>query len=166
VPTSTVQGTLKRRDKAIGRPRIEIDFDEFEKLCHFQCTLDEIAIWFGCSASTVEERVKEHYLDEDEKGLTFYEVSRGLRGRGKIGIKRKQFQRALGGSDKMLIHLGKQYLGQAEKHEISGPDGGAIAVRDDLAGMTNKQLEERLKVVREATINGIPLSSIKSINIG
>jgi len=35
-----------------------------------------------------------------------------------------------------------------QQHEISGPDGGPI-VSDDLSGMTNAQLEKRLKLLRE-----------------
>lgn len=34
-----------------------------------------------------------------------------------------------------------------QQHEITGKDGGPIE-RDDLAGMTNEQLEERLKILR------------------
>ena len=112
----------KKTGKPMGRPRIEIDFDEFEKLCLIQATLEEMAGWFGCSADTVERRVSEHYEYEDEQGNkinpTFAEVFGRLRGKGKIGLRRTQFQRALAGSDKMLIHLGKQHLGQSDKHEI------------------------------------------------
>ena len=131
----------------MGRPRIEIDFEQFEKLCSFQSTLEEIAGWFECSTPTLEARVKEHYKDDDGNGRTFLDVSGALRGKGKVSIRRMQFQAAKGGSVKMLIHLGKQYLGQAEKHEVTGREGGPIQ-RDDLEGMSNEQLEERLKILR------------------
>ena len=29
----------------MGRPKIEIDKDQFEKLCNIQCTKEEIAGW-------------------------------------------------------------------------------------------------------------------------
>ena len=37
-----------------GRPRIEIDEDQFRKLCALQCTLEEIAAWFKCSEDAIE----------------------------------------------------------------------------------------------------------------
>ena len=42
----------------MGRPRIEIDKEEFEKLCDIQCTLTEIAGWFRCSPDTIENWCK------------------------------------------------------------------------------------------------------------
>ena len=41
-----------------GRPKKEIDRQEFEKLCGLQCTLEEIAGWFGVSEDTIERWVK------------------------------------------------------------------------------------------------------------
>ena len=118
--------------KKKGRPRKEIDYAEFEKLCYFQATLEEIAGWFNCSTDTIERRVAEHYLDEEGNGRTFADVFSSLRGKGKIALRRKQFQRGLAGSDKMLVHLGKQYLGQSDKaeveHEIKGP---LVIIRSD-----------------------------------
>ena len=115
----------KPTGKPKGRPRKEIDFVEFEKLCFIQATIEEIAGWFECSISTIQERVAEHYEAEDGKRPTFDMVAAGLRGKGKIGVRRAQFQRAAKGSDKMLIHLGKNYCGQSEKaeveHTIKGP---------------------------------------------
>ena len=133
--------------KKMGRPRIEINYDEFEKLCYFQATLEEIASWFDCSPDTIERRIAEHYKDENGKGRTFADVFGAYRGKGKIGLRRKQFQRGMQGSDKMLIHLGKQYLGQSEKHEHSGPGGGPIQT-DELSDLSNEELVERLKILR------------------
>ncbi|GAH61840.1 unnamed protein product, partial [marine sediment metagenome] len=44
-----------------GRPKIKIDWEEFNKLEIMQCTIEEIASWFGCSVDTIERRVKEKY---------------------------------------------------------------------------------------------------------
>lgn len=103
-----------------GRPRIEIDFKRFEEMCVVQSTLEEIAGWFDCSPDTIERRVAEHYLDDEGNGRTFADVSGGLRGKGKTSLRRVQFQRALKGSDKMLIHLGQQYCNQKDYQDISG----------------------------------------------
>jgi len=37
---------------AAGRPKIKIDWEAFEKLCGLQCTQEEIASFFQCSADT------------------------------------------------------------------------------------------------------------------
>lgn len=96
----------------MGRPKIEIDWKQFDQLCKIQCTLTEIAAFFDCSEDTIERRVSETY------GVTFAEHSRQKRGKGKISLRRRQMQAALDGNTTMLIWLGKQYLGQADKQEI------------------------------------------------
>lgn len=95
----------------MGRPKITINWDEFDKLCHLQCTLVEIAEWFSCSEDTIERRVKEEY------GVTFAEHYKKKASKGKISLRRKQMDIALGGNVTMLIWLGKQYLGQSEKSD-------------------------------------------------
>lgn len=109
-----------------GRPRLEIDMKELDKLCTLQCTAEEIASWFDCSVDTIENRIKEH------SGLGFSEYFAKKRGKGKISLRRKQFETAMSGNVTMQIFLGKNYLGQADKQEvdhkvseikISGDDG-------------------------------------------
>ena len=39
-------------------------------------------------------------------------------------MSRVQFAKALAGNPTMLIWMGKQYLDQTDKKEITGPDGG------------------------------------------
>lgn len=98
---------------AAGRPRIEIDWNEFDKLCGLQCSLREIASWFNCSEDTIERRVKEEY------GVIFAEHFEQKRGKGKIALRRKQYEVAMTGNVPMLIWLGKQYLDQSEKQDIT-----------------------------------------------
>lgn len=94
----------------MGRPRIEIDKIEFEKLCGLHCTLLEIAGWFNCSEDTIENWTKETY------GQTFSEVSRIKRGLGKASLRRSQWKLAEK-NPTMAIWLGKQYLDQKDKVE-------------------------------------------------
>lgn len=108
-----------KRKKKRGRPKVPIDWEEFDKLCLIQCTLEEIANWFKCSVDTIENRCKA------EKGLLFSEYFKKASAGGKISLRRKQFQAANAGSVPMLIWLGKQYLGQSDKNEIAGPGGKA-----------------------------------------
>ena len=96
----------------MGRPKIEIDYEEFEKLCGLQCTLVEIAGWFLCSEDTIEARCKDHY------GKTFAEIYKEKSAGGKISLRRHQFAAAEKGNTGLLIWLGKQYLGQKERQAI------------------------------------------------
>ncbi len=106
-----------------GRPRIEVNWTEFDKLCAMQCSLVEIAGWFDCSEDTIERRVKETH------GITFAEYFAQKRGKGKIALRRKQYEVAISGNVSMLIWLGKNYLNQADKQEISGNAENPITIQ-------------------------------------
>ena len=111
----------------MARPRKEIDFNEFEKLCAMQCTAEEIAGWFSVSVDTIERRVKEHY------DCGFAEIFKEKRGTGKISLRRAMFQKAIEGNTAMLIWLSKNYLGMSDKQEISSDSGGfkMVIQKDD-----------------------------------
>ena len=102
----------------MARPRIEIDKDQFEKLCGLQCTLIEIACFFNCTEDTIENWCKREY----KKG--FSDVFRIKRSTGKISLRRSQFRLAET-NPTMAIWLGKQYLGQTDKQEVT------ISTNDD-----------------------------------
>lgn len=102
----------------MARPRIEIDREQFEKLCSLQCTLTEIASFFNCSEDTIENWCKREY----KKG--FSDVFRIKRSVGKISLRRTQFQMAEHNVT-MAIWLGKQYLGQSDKQEVE------VAINED-----------------------------------
>ena len=95
----------------MGRPTKNIDQKEFEKLCSFFCTKREIASFFEVSEDTIERWCKKTY--KQTFAVTYDQKSDG----GRISIRRAQFQKALSGNIALLIWLGKQYLGQAEKIE-------------------------------------------------
>lgn len=95
----------------IGRPLKEINWEEFEKLCHIQCTQAEIASWFNCSVDCLEQRVKKQY--GQSLSVVYKEKAEG----GKISLRRLQWQMAQKSDRVMLIWLGKQYLNQKEKQE-------------------------------------------------
>lgn len=95
----------------MGRKRIDIDKDQFEELLELQCTKEDISGFFHCSHDTIERFCKKTY------GNTFYSVSETFKSRGRVSLRRSQFAVAEKGNVPMLIHLGKQYLGQADKTE-------------------------------------------------
>lgn len=95
----------------MARPRIEIDLEQFKKLCAIQCTLDEIASWFKCSPDTIERWCKR------ELKMGFAEAFKTWSADGKISLRRSQFRMAETNVS-MAIWLGKQYLGQREQQDI------------------------------------------------
>ena len=105
------------KKKTAGRPKkYQIDKEQVSKLASFGCTNLEIASFFGCE----ETHIRKNYSEFLTKG----------REKGKIRLRQAQWNRAMGGSDKdgkslnngnvtMLIWLGKQMLGQADKTEYT-----------------------------------------------
>ena len=117
-----------------GPKPIEIDWNEFDKLCYMQCTSTEIAAWFDCSVDTIENKIKEKY------GVKFSEHYAKKRENGKISLRSAQFQAATQkGNTAMLIFLGKQYLGQKDKHEIDQ------TTQHNISPVDLKQLADLLK---------------------
>lgn len=90
-----------------GRPQKEIDKKIFENLCGLQCTLEEIAGVFDCSADTIERWCKREYVE------TFAETYKKHSAKGKMSLRRTQFKLAEK-SAAMAIFLGKNYLGQRD----------------------------------------------------
>lgn len=93
-----------------GRPKAEIDRENFEKLCEIQCTLEEISNFFRVDNKTIEDWCKRTY------DKNFSEVFKQKRQGGKISLRRMQFQLAKK-SAAMAIFLGKNYLGQVDKDD-------------------------------------------------
>lgn len=91
----------------MGRPKIEIEKENFIELCRLQCTLYEIACFFHCSEDTIERWCKR------ELKLSFAEAYKKHSAGGKISIRRSQLKLAETNAS-MAIWLGKQYLGQRE----------------------------------------------------
>ena len=87
--------------KKKGRVKVaDIDREEIWKLAKIGCTLREMAFMTGLH----EETIKKHYAKEIEHGQST----------GKRALRRKQMEKAMEGSDRMLVWLGKQYLGQKD----------------------------------------------------
>lgn len=94
-----------------GRPRIEIDEEQFKGLCSIQCTEEEIANWFKCSVDTIERWCKREFK------MSFAECYKKFSVGGKISLRRYQMKMAEHNAT-MAIWLGKQYLGQTDKQDV------------------------------------------------
>ncbi len=111
----------------MGRPKIEINQEQFEKLCTIQCTEEEIADFFNCSVDTINNWCKTTYEQ------TFSETFKKYASKGKMSLRRMQFKLAEKNAS-MAIFLGKQYLGQKDYVENTINNNGII---DDLVGALN-----------------------------
>lgn len=114
-----------------GRPRIDIDKAQFEKLCALQCTLIEIASYFDCSEDTIEKWCVREYE------MNFTDVFRLKRSAGRISLRRAQFRMAEK-NPTMAIWLGKQYLGQKEQQEVK------VSADDDSIREMNEYFERKI----------------------
>lgn len=113
-----------------GRPKVEIDQGQFEKLCKMQCTLPEIAGWFSCSEDTVQRWCKRTYKQ------TFAVVFARLREGGKASLRATQFKLAQK-SPAMAIFLGKNWLGQTDRIEQT-----TLAISDEARADVERLLSD------------------------
>jgi len=131
-------------DQNDGQHKILIDWEEFEKLCAIQATEVEISEWFGCTIELLNQRCKKQYK------LTFLDIYKKKSSGGKASLRRQQFQTAMGikqdgkflvpPNATMQIWLGKQYLRQADKQEITGKDGTDLFNLDEWRENRRKRL--------------------------
>ena len=112
-----------------GRPRIEINKEQFEKLCGYMCTQAEIADFFHVSVDTVARWCKRTY------GENFAEIYKKKISSAKCTLRRYQMDLARI-NPAMAIFLGKQYLGQADKPEPQNGEAvsGIDVVWEDASG--------------------------------
>jgi len=91
-----------------------------------QCTQEEVAGWFNCSVDSLERwAIREH-------NVKFADLFHQKRKNGHKSLRRAQWETAV--YDKvpsLLIWLGKQYLGQSDKHESSNNDKVTIVIDKD-----------------------------------
>lgn len=132
--------TKKTTGNPMGRPRIEIDENQFNKLCELQCTEEEIAGFFECSVDTLNNWCKRTF------DCTFSEKYTQKTARGKIALRRIQLQHAQK-SPSMAIFLGKQWLGQRDRIEQT-----ATIEVEDLSPLAAMLADDKGDVAYDATI--------------
>lgn len=104
--------------KIMGRPKANIDWHKVDNLLKAQCDGTEIAAMLGLKcADTLYRHVKETFK------MDFVAYSQQKRAEGRTLLKVAQFDKALTEkSQTMQIWLGKQYLGQKDKNDITTDD--------------------------------------------
>ena len=96
----------------VGRPKLELSETAISALAERGLTQEDCAAVLGCSVDTIQRR----YLAVYNTGFT----------KAKASLRRKQFEMAIGGNVTMLVWLGKNLLGQRDKHELTGVDGSPL----------------------------------------
>lgn len=119
-----------------GRPKIEINWEDVRKLSLLQCTQNEIASFLGVSVDTLLRR--KEFCELHKKGME----------EGRMSLRRLQWKKAQEGNTTMLIWLGKQYLGQSDKQELSGKDG------QPLSPNINMIVSDKGKQITKDLVNG------------
>jgi hypothetical protein len=126
-----------------GRPRKPIDWEVVKGMLFVLATQQEIASYIGVAIDTLHARCKK------ELGITFTELSEQKRQETKIQLRKAQLAVALDPKHRshgtMLIWLGKQYLGQREKQQLTGKNNGPIQVDHAERMMSDDQLERELR---------------------
>ena len=98
--------------KKRGPQPMQINVVELEELAAHAATQEDCAVALGCSVDTIQR----HYLDAYRRGLQ----------RCCHSLRKKQFDMAQAGNVTMLVWLGKNLLGQSDKHELTGKDGAPL----------------------------------------
>ena len=107
-----------------GAPEIVIDMVALESLVEIQCTAEECANVMGVSVDTIDRRLKQ----AGYAGFADFYKKRG--DKGKTSLRRAQWKAATEDyNPTMLVWLGKQILGQRDRHEVD------LNVTSDIAEM-------------------------------
>ncbi len=95
----------------MGRKKISIDWELVDNMLSYHCTGTEVAAIIGMHPNTL------YRVCEEVHNISFSDYSTQKKANGKQLLRQKQFDVAMSGDKTMLVWLGKQYLGQADKME-------------------------------------------------
>lgn len=108
-----------------GRPKKAFDWDKLDAILQYGAWLVDCADILNVSEDTVDRRIKSEF------GMTFSEYRTKKMSRTRMRLAQKQIEAALAGNVTMLIWLGKQYLGQQDKHEVASTSQIKINIDQD-----------------------------------
>ena len=89
------------KTQTIGRPKKELDANVIAKLSQIGCTQEEIGSVVGISARTLQRRYADLVAENKNKG--------------KASLRKKMWEKALKGNEKLLIWLSKNELNMVDK---------------------------------------------------
>lgn len=110
-----------------GRPKIILDEEAVYNEAKYGSNIEDLAHHFGVSESFLYKN--------------YYDVYLQGRAHGNSAIHKKQFEKGMEGDTSMLIHLGKQRLGQSEKmHQTNGVQEIEVIIRKPLASAPDGEI--------------------------
>ena len=89
------------KKKQLGRPHKSIDEKILANLSQIGCTQEELGSILGVSARTLQRR--------------FAEIIEVNKNKGKASLRKRMYEKAMKGNDKLLIWLSKNMLGMSER---------------------------------------------------
>ena len=89
------------KKKQLGRPNKDIDKKILANLSQIGCTQEELGSILGVSARTLQRR--------------FADLIEVNKNKGKASLRKKMYEKAMKGNDKLLIWLSKNYLNMVDK---------------------------------------------------
>ena len=114
-----------------------IDWEKVDRLLRSGCTGVQVASRLGVHADTL------YRACERERGAAFAAYSQQKREDGETLILEKQMDAAMKGDKTMLIWLGKQRLGQKEKHDHTTNDKDITSLDDARVALLAKLTAQR-----------------------
>jgi hypothetical protein len=118
-----------------GRPAKIIDYDLIERAASIGCTKEEISAVLGIGRTTLYA-----HMEKDPEIQAAIDLGTD---KGKATLRRLQWKGAHDGNATMLIWLGKQYLGQKDRSELTGAADAPIRVLVELVGEAAPQRVEQ-----------------------
>jgi hypothetical protein len=136
----------QHKKHAGGRPPLKIDYELVKRLASINCTVVEIACALDCSESYLLHSYKfmQVYKKEIEDAKSSLRRLQWAKAEGREGVLLTDEHANVCFDDKgkamwkilpiipdttMQIWLGKQYLGQRDKQELTGANGGAVQLQ-------------------------------------
>lgn len=123
----------------MSRPKKDLtdkEWDSVKYLCMIHCTGEEIAGVMQMDYDTLNRICKDKY------GYPISEYIKNNQSNGKMSLRRAQWKLAEAGNPTMLIWLGRQWLGQCEKIDMSlgvSDKSGEVAALDEYFSKRNKE---------------------------
>jgi len=106
-----------------GKPPLKIiDWEKVDSMCKIQCTGEEIASVLDIDYDTLATACKR------EKKVPFSDYIGQKKLGGKASLRRNQWKLAQDGNATMLVWLGKNYLDQTDKREITEKEAKPIVI--------------------------------------
>ena len=93
--------TKAEKRQPVGRPKKNIDIEILANLSQIGCTQEEIGSIVGISARTLQRR--------------FADLLEINKNKGKASLRKRMYEKAMKGNDKLLIWLSKNYLNMVDK---------------------------------------------------